>query len=127
MRISDWSSDVCSSDLLAQAHQLDLDDAGHVLAAEPAEQDHFIEPVEEFRPEAGTDDFHHLVAGRLVDLLALGPGQILAAEVRGQDDHRVAEIHRAALTIGEPSVRSEEHTSELQSLMRISYAVFCLK
>src|SRR3546814_7885240 len=28
---------------------------------------------------------------------------------------------------GEPSIRSEEHTSELQSLMRISYAVFCLK
>src|SRR3546814_1702820 len=111
MRISDWSSDVCSSDLLAQAHQLDLDDAGHVLAAEPAEQDHFIEPVEEFRPEAGTDDFHHLVAGRLVDLLALGPGQILAAEVRGQDDHR----------------RSEEHTTELQSLMRLSYDVFYLE
>src|SRR3546814_20954143 len=104
MRISDWSSDVCSSDLLAQAHQLDLDDAGHVLAAEPAEQDHYIEPVEEFRPEAGTHHLHHLVAGRLVDLLALGPGQILAAEVGGQDEHRVPEINRAALGNCEPSV-----------------------
>src|SRR3546814_5446176 len=37
--------------------------------------------------------------------------------------HRIAHDHRAA---GQPG-RSEEHTSELQSLMRISYAVFCLK
>src|SRR3546814_2272224 len=35
--------------------------------------------------------------------------------------------HGAALKIVPPGVRSEEHTSELQSLMRISYAVFCLK
>src|SRR3546814_1869649 len=34
---------------------------------------------------------------------------------------------RSALCIRRPSLRSEEHTSELQSLMRISYAVFCLK
>src|SRR3546814_7251408 len=38
------------------------------------------------------------------------------------------EIELAARTLGEPAfLRSEEHTSELQSLMRISYAVFCLK
>src|SRR3546814_4998449 len=36
-------------------------------------------------------------------------------------------IATIAVTEGRPSVRSEEHTSELQSLMRISYAVFCLK
>src|SRR3546814_6973619 len=36
-------------------------------------------------------------------------------------------IGRIARAIGEPALRSEEHTSELQSLMRISYAVFCLK
>src|SRR3546814_5784810 len=33
----------------------------------------------------------------------------------------------SALRNGSPVIRSEEHTSELQSLMRISYAVFCLK
>src|SRR3546814_2053617 len=35
--------------------------------------------------------------------------------------------HLPTLAVGEPERRSEEHTSELQSLMRISYAVFCLK
>src|SRR3546814_2977211 len=58
----------------------------------------------------------------------------------GADEHAVAEEDRAAvrpqLEMAEPElfvdqrqrlVRSEEHTSELQSLMRISYAVFCLK
>src|SRR3546814_9322766 len=34
---------------------------------------------------------------------------------------------KAELTVDQPNLRSEEHTSELQSLMRISYAVFCLK
>src|SRR3546814_1875191 len=103
MRISDWSSDVCSSDLrvdaadqralLARARQqrLGLDvrrGAGHA------------------RIGAGLGDgdlpvLHRLAAG--------GDGG-----VRGHLQHAVAD-------------RSEEHTSELQSLMRISYAVFCLK
>src|SRR3546814_7703541 len=43
---------------------------------------------------------------------------LLAARARGE---------RAALVVGVGTARSEEHTSELQSLMRISYAVFCLK
>src|SRR3546814_6439171 len=41
--------------------------------------------------------------------------------------HRYARTLRAGSGLPEPAVRSEEHTSELQSLMRISYAVFCLK
>src|SRR3546814_3728366 len=47
----------------------------------------------------------------------------------GREPHRVAEAQLAALVgLGqERGLRSEEHTSELQSLMRISYAVFCLK
>src|SRR3546814_6814968 len=40
------------------------------------------------------------------------------------DERRVGELGEAARNLG---LRSEEHTSELQSLMRISYAVFCLK
>src|SRR3546814_6860082 len=53
-------------------------------------------------------------------------GQIGAPDRRGH--HRYAERHdhRAAVVEQSP-LRSEEHTSELQSLMRISYAVFCLK
>src|SRR3546814_3092796 len=41
--------------------------------------------------------------------------------------HRIASAKRAAVCASAMSSRSEEHTSELQSLMRISYAVFCLK
>src|SRR3546814_4350791 len=40
---------------------------------------------------------------------------------------RIAQLAGVALAAGVASFRSEEHTSELQSLMRISYAVFCLK
>src|SRR3546814_5464044 len=80
MRISDWSSDVCSSDLA-------LEGGGEVVAA-------------------GGDGSLRGEAQ---------PGYCLAAR-RAR--------HRQELRQGG---RSEEHTSELQSLMRISYAVFCLK
>src|SRR3546814_7097434 len=50
-------------------------------------------------------------------LLGRGPGG-------RAHSHRWSRTHRPRPTVG---VRSEEHTSELQSLMRISYAVFCLK
>src|SRR3546814_2933551 len=43
------------------------------------------------------------------------------------DGARLAEDAAFAAPIGSQEIRSEEHTSELQSLMRISYAVFCLK
>src|SRR3546814_5349430 len=84
MRISDWSSDVCSSDLLgARGLQIDMVDA----------------------------------ISEIGDQFQLRPG--LADHV-GVDLVR----QRRHQHIGP---RSEEHTSELQSLMRISYAVFCLK
>src|SRR3546814_10397194 len=101
MRISDWSSDVCSSDLKS--------DGG-----EPA-----IQPF-------------HLARGQF----AAGVGPDVKHIVGAADDRLMDRVHaavfRAGLTCakgkGEGSQqRSEEHTSELQSLMRISYAVFCLK
>src|SRR3546814_2135185 len=93
MRISDWSSDVCSSDLALRA-------------------------------AAGGDRRHHA-------------GQCAAAG-RGRGRHGGGDQRRFRCTgsgCGGAGVlrvlrwrcRSEEHTSELQSLMRISYAVFCLK
>src|SRR3546814_8213177 len=51
----------------------------------------------------------------------------LAAQVRGCSDHGHDAGAVTQVLRGFPSSRSEEHTSELQSLMRISYAVFCLK
>src|SRR3546814_4423610 len=107
MRISDWSSDVCSSDLEEAAqHRC----ASLLLHA--------------------ADHLRAVVAGRLledaramVDAAALGiVGAVHQPAEPGKADRRRA--HRTGL---QRHVRSEEHTSELQSLMRISYAVFCLK
>src|SRR3546814_4871964 len=97
MRISDWSSDVCSSDLPGrQAVAPSLHggenggDAGHALSA------------------------RCVLAGRA------------GGDHQPQDDlllrRLLPAVHRPP-----DGGRSEEHTSELQSLMRISYAVFCLK
>src|SRR3546814_5042968 len=57
-----------------------------------------------------------------------GDGTVRAMRMRALDDCG-AYAGRAPLQLGKPvgAIRSEEHTSELQSLMRISYAVFCLK
>src|SRR3546814_4082415 len=126
MRISDWSSDVCSSDL-AQG------------AAEPFAADFAGAVVVEFdagpNPVTGCD-LHREVGGArfqpgLDRRLHAQAGQV------GQQQHRALVAlavqrlaglqrreHRAHARLVD---RSEEHTSELQSLMRISYAVFCLK
>src|SRR3546814_10018888 len=108
MRISDWSSDVCSSDLLPWRPPF-------VEMAAPSC----------FLPQ-GYSAFGGLLPGRGVSCPGLSDTPTVIA---GLDPA----IHGAACTdpaSGEmdPRVkRSEEHTSELQSLMRISYAVFCLK
>src|SRR3546814_6410326 len=104
MRISDWSSDVCSSDLRV----LRVED---VLAVQ--------------QDRAGCD----LLRIQRVDTVEHAQQGGLAA-ARGPDqrgDLLLRDLEVDALERVEPVVRSEEHTSELQSLMRISYAVFCLK
>src|SRR3546814_4769325 len=95
MRISDWSSDVCSSDLDREFHRNGSFDL-NAVGAPPAHSE-------------GIGDGHK--AARL-------PAALVQRAVRG-----------VAKQPGDPAghPRSEEHTSELQSLMRISYAVFCLK
>src|SRR3546814_10921333 len=119
MRISDWSSDVCSSDL------------PEVLGEQPVEQARDCGAV--------------FGVGRLQRQVALAVGAHGAVVEVGRadaqqavvDDHhigvdhdalarRVAR-HRREHQLHALADRSEEHTSELQSLMRISYAVFCLK
>src|SRR3546814_6336082 len=122
MRISDWSSDVCSSDLVpASARRRSAcpsgrastatgcptpcrrrsaagsKGAGYIRASTP--------PLEAGQRAVGRDDFGDLDAIAAIDV----------------DD--LAACDQRAVGID----RSEEHTSELQSLMRISYAVFCLK
>src|SRR3546814_2911334 len=96
MRISDWSSDVCSSDL------------GHSCVAWDAVQPFGPRAHSSARP-VGEPAYRR----RKKDVCTFPhAGRLVAARARRR---------RRART------RSEEHTSELQSLMRISYAVFCLK
>src|SRR3546814_9713044 len=67
--------------------------------------------------------------GQVVERVVLGvDGQMLDARLLRQAlGHRVRHQHSVAFEAHVVVERSEEHTSELQSLMRISYAVFCLK
>src|SRR3546814_8439802 len=108
--MSDWSSDVCSSDLAEEGEQLAPGlvggggDLGDLLVAEG-----FAVVVD-------------------LDLLAadfVGGGVVGYGFEAGWPVAEELEVFRGEGLDG--VVRSEEHTSELQSLMRISYAVFCLK
>src|SRR3546814_8327180 len=111
MRISDWSSDVCSSDI----------PSGAALSAV------------------------HLSRGPNALLMSLGSVATLASISASASGSAIGHVRPIVLRDGAvpligpaaataaatasrlPVARSEEHTSELQSLMRISYAVFCLK
>src|SRR3546814_1978435 len=106
MRISDWSSDVCSSDL-QQFLGASLDQLFGLA------QDRIGTARDEIAAQAGDD------AERAAVVAALRNLQIAVVPRR--------ELEPAFGDEVEESVRSEEHTSELQSLMRISSAVFCLE
>src|SRR3546814_2573515 len=98
MRISDWSSDVCSSDLVVQGA---LGDPAHRRA--------------------------HMRTDAAVATGAEASFREIAALDQGRPDQAVEQARQEQARQEQESQRSEEHTSELQSLMRISYAVFCLK
>src|SRR3546814_2902811 len=131
MRISDWSSDVCSSDLHHQDRQTDriadVQNRAHDLLAPRAieRRQRLVEQQEaRARKQRPTDRHPPRFAPRKRARPAVE--QMPDAE----EPHRVVDIERRALVPPVKQVRphrSEEHTSELQSLMRISYAVFCLK
>src|SRR3546814_3342670 len=111
MRISDWSSDVCSSDLHAHHHHV-----GELAL--------FVRHVAQVL--RGDPDLADDLGGGKVAVETLGGGGTELAVERAA--HLRGHAQRAAPLVGdEHRFRSEEHTSELQSLMRISYAVFCLK
>src|SRR3546814_9063760 len=94
MRISDWSSDVCSSDLDSRRDDVDGGLLGRASLHARRPADDLASGAEQDGVQRGFEDRRRCI-------------------VRDRDRKRPA--------------RSEEHTSELQSLMRISYAVFCLK
>src|SRR3546814_1310202 len=116
MRISDWSSDVCSSDLISARHC-----RGRGRHQPGAKAD----------PRAGLDRCRIAVGKGDADPEA---GMLALIDQRdprhASPDKPLDTFHLAGDGCGNRPIepgRSEEHTSELQSLMRISYAVFCLK
>src|SRR3546814_3696042 len=103
MRISDWSSDVCSSDLnaAASAKGVRMSESASTITSQVV-ADHGLNEEEYARILKAL--------GREPNLTELGIFSVMWSEHCSYKSSR----------------RSEEHTSELQSLMRISYAVFCL-
>src|SRR3546814_7290754 len=117
MRISDWSSDVGSSDL----QQLVGEQVFEALAA-GGEEFHGVRLPDasggrDIRPDFAGAPPTPRRAGIRITALPAARRTLPPTPPRG----RPADANRP------PAARSEEHTSELQSLMRISYAVFCLK
>src|SRR3546814_9857340 len=112
MRISDWSSDVCSSDLLIALRRSASRLIDTVVAV------HCLAHISEVRSASGDRLEADEIGMR--DCLAVGHEKGRAV-VRKKAD--ALEAFEGVAIEG----RSEEQTSELKSLMRISYAVFCLK
>src|SRR3546814_2939040 len=128
MRISDWSSDVCSSDLVSGEPQVSSVDKLDSGTGWPS----FTKPLEPANVVENIDRSHRMTRtgvrskhgdGHLDHLSPDGPRD--KGDLRWRmNSASFRFIHRNQL---ESEGRSEEHTSELQSLMRISSAVFCLK
>src|SRR3546814_4736091 len=122
MRISDWSSDVCSSDLAAAAARTGvpisklktaagaviLPDGRKIPYVELAAEAAKIKPVQKVTLR---DPSQWRLVGKPMNRLDMEP------KIKGD--------LKFGIDQSLPGMRSEEHTSELQSLMRISYAVFC--
>src|SRR3546814_7305884 len=110
MRISDWSSDVCSSDLAEVLDRLEVQQAVDRLGVGVVVG--IVHPLADLdAPLRHLEGEHHVG----------GDGD-------EGDDGKAPVEHHPEDAAGQRDLdeRSEEHTSELQSLMRISYAVFCL-
>src|SRR3546814_1120265 len=139
MRISDWSSDVCSSDLhrsdqTADAGEIALPDRVSGIARQRRAHDRVdfgleLEPLGDLErggammgearmERAKAADRHIGIVRRYrpAGLVARGREQLGGVPLGRGESHEHVRM-----------ARSEEHTSELRSLMRISYAVFCLK
>src|SRR3546814_9499323 len=110
MRISDWSSDVCSSDLIVRA--------GNRTTVYVGEAVNLKRRFGNYRRPGATQQTSLRLNALLIE--AIGQCGAITVDIAYQD---------IGLNIGGVAMdaRSEEHTSELQSLMRISYAVLCLK
>src|SRR3546814_7878289 len=110
MRISDWSSDVCSSDLATtRTESARLFDTAQTSASSTTEEGRSLQSS----------------IAQVQDLSSQWSNTLQTQF--GMTQSEADKLARDTVLTGRAGVRSEEHTSELPSLMRISYAVFCLK
>src|SRR3546814_4158653 len=136
MRISDWNSDVCSSDLLQELHNgpyfcqhesVDEFDLAETIPGPSTERlsglakQHGVVLVSSLFEKRATGLYHNTAV--VFDADGSTAGKYRKMHI--PDDPGFYE--KFYFTPGDLGFRSEEHTSELQSLMPISYAVFCLK
>src|SRR3546814_3449420 len=130
MRISDGSADVCSSDLRA----VELRRGHHLFEADRIAEDG-ERIVRRMAARLHRDFGEGLILGAITLLIVAAAAAeelrrpwrffVLALNIMGDTGEA---LHRGLAVVKDIAERrSEEHTSELQSLMRISYAVFCLK
>src|SRR3546814_1050704 len=144
MRISDWSSDVCSSDL----DPADISDIYvRTATGSMVQLSNFLSVSESVSPQS-LNHFNRLRAVKVQASIAPGYAlgevlehmnavarDVLPPTVQTDLDGQSREFRDSSggiylvflMALAFIYLRSEEHTSELQSLMRISYAVFCLK
>src|SRR3546814_10525613 len=101
MRISAWRSDVCASDLPCMLLVTPLEKGSSPVVAE--------------------------LAAFFDETLGFTPNSVLTMQRRPEIAEAFINLNKAVMMNAGRVTRSEEHTSELQSLMRNSYAVFCLK
>src|SRR3546814_7567192 len=134
MRISDWSSDVCSSDVAGRGCLAGPVDAAAVILA----KGHGIRGLDDSKKLKATvrETLFEQIQSRAV-AFAIARAELAEIETLNILHATMLAMRRAVEALNPAPlhclvdgnrlpVRSEEHTSELQSLMRISYAVFCL-
>src|SRR3546814_1946244 len=133
MRISDWSSDVCSSDLRGHSsHHVRIDIARRDSVHGHAKSGALL------RQGLG-ESMNARLGGRVIHLPILARLAVDRSDIHDPAPAAIPHAGKAGLRHVEAAAqidadhfvpifkRSEEHTSELQSLMRISYDVFCFK
>src|SRR3546814_6256617 len=115
MRISDWSSDVCSSDLFSLRKQPKLP------GPEKRRRN-----VSKSAPQKARYNHPHALAFSVSSPESSGIGPAISGHrAQGRQVRLQGRYQNLESAAARARARSEEHTSELQSLMRISYAVFC--
>src|SRR3546814_6395280 len=123
MRISDWSSDVCSSDLAKGLLIASIEDNDPVVFFEPKRiyngpfDGYYERPVTPWakHPKAQVPEEHYTVPRGKAEIVREGEAVTILA---------YGTMVHVALATAE-AARSDEHTSELQSLMRTRYAALC--